>query len=287
MKYKDYFLKLKETGEINNEEYNKFIETVGEGEIPDAVFQVLDSTFLTVKRAQTHPGVISKIKADTLSPIDRDIKEVLKFLPAEKVIDIEREQSTFKKMEMIKEALPEAFDKAKKAPNDDEIKKKLSEKDEIVKNLTEKFNKLEASKTDEIKKIKDQSAAEMKDYKLLGELEKSANSYTFAEVFKDARPHLTKAILSEIRSKNKLDLSEKEGQYAISVLDDTGAPRFENNGNTPVTISSLLDAAFKPYLKVNNQDPQQQQQNQHKTESFRVDPGKAANRTGANVSVQV
>lgn len=284
MKYSEYFSKLAETGEIKNEDFTKFMATVPDGEIPDPVFQLLDSTFLTVKRAQSHPGVISKIKADTLSPIDRDIKDLLKYLPADKVLDIEREPSTFKKMEMIKDTIPEAFEKAKKAPNDEEIKKKLSEKDEIVKNLTEKFNKLETSKTDEIKKIKDQSDAEMKDYKLLGELEKSANSYTFAEVFKDARPHLTKAILSEIRTKNKLDLSEKEGQYAISVLDDTGAPRFENNGNTPVTISSLLDAAFKPYLKVNNQDGKQEQQ---RTDSLRVDTGKGGSRTGANVSVQV
>lgn len=288
MKYKEYFSKLGELGKIDNEDYKKFLETVPDGEMPDAVFPMIDSKFLTVERAMTHKDVVKNIKAGVLDVVDKDIKVIMKYLPADKVLDIEREENTFKKLEMVRDALPEAFTKAAKAPNDEEAKKKLHEAQENMHALTEKFNKLNESHKQDVEKVKQQSQEELKIYKLNSELEKRANSYTFADVFKDARPKLTKAILSEIKAKNKLDLIEKDGEYSIPVLDDSGAPRFLNDGNTPVTINSLLDAELKPYLKVNNTDEGNGQQ-QRETKSFRVEDGKnsGSSRRGANVNVEV
>lgn len=287
MKLKEYFTKLKDLGKIENEDFNKFLETVPDGEMPDAVFPMIDSKFLTVERAMTHKDVVKNIKAGVLDVVDKDIKVIMKYLPADKVLDIEREENTFKKLEMVRDALPEAFTKASKAPNDEEAKKKLQEANEHLHSMTEKFTKLNESHKQEVDKVKEQSQVELKDYKLNSELEKKANSYTFADVFKDARPKLTKAILSEIKAKNKLDLIEKDGEYSIPVLDESGAPRFLNDGNTPVTINSLLDAELKPYLKVNNTDSDGNngQQQRKETKSFRVDDGKTGStRTGANVT---
>jgi hypothetical protein len=78
-------------------------------------------------------------------------------------------------------------------------------------------------------------------------------------------------------------LVEKDGKLDIHILGEDGAPRFE--GNTPVTITSLLEPVFKPYLKANN-DSQQKDEPQQR--SFKVENGGAnGSRRGANVEVQV
>lgn len=283
MKYKDYFLKLKEQGKIKNEEYDKFVETVPDGEMPDTIFPILESTFLTIDRAASDKSVKAKIKSDLLDPIDNDLKTMMKHLPAEDVIEIERAESTYKKMELLREALPKAITKASKAPSDEEAKKKLQESQAAIHELTEKFTKLNSERENEKKTLQSDYENKIKGFRLDTHLESLANSYTFADVFKDARPKLTKAILGEIKAKNRLDLVEKEGELDVHILDENGAPRFD--GNTPVTISSLLEPEFKPYLKVNNADQQQQQYTPK--QSFKVSDGANGSRGGANVSVQL
>ena len=288
MKLKDYFQKLKEQGGIKNEEFDKFLETVPDGEMPDTVFPVLDSTFLTVTRAKSHNDVRGKIMAELLDPIDLDIKQIMKLMPAEKVIDIERQDSTYKKLGIIRDALPDVISKAAKAPNDEEAKKKIQELQEANQGMVKKISEINESHKTELQKFKDEGEKTLKNYRLDSVLESKANSYTFADVFKGARPALTKAALSEIKVKNRLDLIEKDGELSISVLDEHGAPRFENGGNTPVTIDSLLDGAFKDYLKASNAEQQQQSQQQQPPKTFKVDNGGGnVPRRGANVSVQV
>lgn len=289
MKYKDYFLKLKETGKINNEDYTKFLDTVPDGEIPDAVFTVLDTTFLTTERALTHKEVHGKIMSQVLDPIDRDIKKMLTLLPAEKILDIERETNTYKRLEMIREAIPAVMAKAQKAPNDEEAKKKLEQAQSTIQELTDKFSTLEGNHKSELQKIREAASLENKNFRLDTHLEKMANSYTLADAHKETRGILTKALLNEIKSKNKLDLVETNGEASILVLGDDGKPRYENDGNTPVTIKSVLDTHFKPLLKVNGADgsDSQSQQSQQQKQTFKVDDGKVAPRQGANVSVQL
>lgn len=291
MKYKDYFLKLKEQGKINNEDYIKFLDTVPDSELPDQVFAILDSTFLTTERALTHKDVAGKIKGEVLDVVDKDIAAMLKLLPAEKVLDIEREQNTFKKLAMVRDSIPLAIQKASKAPNDEEAKKKLEESQKVIQDLTEKFNKLNEEAETTKKNLHSDYENKIKNYRLDSELEKMANTYTFADAYTETRGTLTKAMLNEIRATNKLDLIEKDGAIQIPVLDEHGAPRFENNGNTPVTIKSLLDGKFKPFLKVNNAgdgketstNGQQSQQTQGK-KSFVVNDGQNNSRQGAPVT---
>jgi outer membrane murein-binding lipoprotein Lpp len=290
MKFKDYFSTLKEQGKINNEAYNKFLESVPDADMPDDVFKVLDTTFLTSERALNHKDVAGKIRAEVLDVVDKDIKKMLTLLPAEKVLDIERESNTYKKLEMVREAIPEALAKAAKAPNDEEAKKKLNEAQTAVQELTEKFNRLNLEKEETKKALQADYEGKIKGFQINSELEKMSNSYTLADAHKETRGILTKALLGEIKAKNKLDLVEINGEAVIQVLDDHGKPRFENDGNTPVTIKSLLDTHFKPLLKVSNADDsngQQRQQESNKQQSFKVQDGKTAPRQGANVSVTV
>lgn len=285
MKIKDYFKKLKEQGKINNEEFDKFIETVPDGEMPDTLFPVLEDTFLTKERALTHKEVAGRLRRETLDPIDNDLKELLKYLPAEIVLNVEKEESTYKKLAAIKAGIPEAIQKAGKNPVDEDVKKKLHEKETVIQDLMAKFEKANSEFANKEKNITSEWEGKFKNYRLDSELEKLANSFTFADAYKDSRPALTKALLGEIKAKNKLDLVEKDGGIDLVVLDETGAPRF--NGNSPVTISSLLEEPFKPFLKVNNNDQHPSGKTNQATQSYKVDNQNPSIRRGANTSVEM
>jgi len=288
MKYKAYFTKLMEQGKISNEQYTKFLETVPDAELPDDVFGILDTTFMTSERALSHKDVAGKIRAEVLDVVDKDIKKMLTLLPAEKVLDIERESNTYKKLEMVREAIPEALSKAAKAPNDEEAKKKLNDAQTTIQELTDKFNKLNLEKEETKKSLQGEYEGKIKGFRIDSELEKLSNSYTLADAHKETRGILTKALLGEVKSKNRLDLVEINGEAVIQVLDDHGKPRFENDGNTPVTIKSLLDSQFKPLIKVSNSDQESdssRQQAAKPQQSFQIQDGKQAPRKGANVSV--
>lgn len=286
MKFKEYFLKQKEAGKITNEAYDKFLETVPEGEIPDEIFQVLDSTFLTTDRAMAHKDVAGKLKVQTLNPIDAEIKNMMKFLPADVVIEIEREPNTYKKAELITAAIPQALAKASKAPNDEEAKKKVQELQTANQEMVAKFEKLNSERDNERNTLKSDYEKQIKNFKLESELEKRANSYTLAEGYSETKNTITKALLSEIKAKNKLDLIEKDGDFDISILDEHGSPRFENNGNTPVTIKSLLDATFKPFLKVNSTEGGKDKQVQT-TQQYKVQDKNPGQRRGVSTSVEL
>lgn len=284
MKLKDYFLKQKENGKIKNEDYDKFLETIPEGEMPDTVFPILENTFLTVDRAKSDATVKGHLKSELLDPIDNDLKSIMKSFPADKIIEIEREQSTYKKMQLIKDMLPEVIAKASKAPNDEEAKKKLKESQDAVHELTEKFAKMNTEIEQERKTMQSSYDNKIKDYRTDSYLESLANSYTFAEGYKETRNTITKALLGEIKAKNKLDLVEKEGELDVLLLDEKGTPRFE--GNTQVTIKNLLDSTFKPFLKVNNADEGKEQKRQE-TQQYRVDTTQTQTRRGASTEVKL
>jgi len=252
MKYKDYFLTLKNQGKITNEAFDKFLETVPEGEVPDEVFSVLESTFMTADRAIADKTVSLKLRSEILDPLKNDFNDILKLLPADIVMDVEKEQSIYKKLAKIKEGLPVAFQKASKAPDEAEAKKKLQELQASNQELLSRFEKLNSETEKKEKALQSEYEGKIKNYKLDSELEKKANSFTFAEAFKETRGSLTKAILNEIKANNKLDLVEKDGECDILILDESGTPRFQ--GNTPITINSLLENPFKPFLKVSENE---------------------------------
>lgn len=283
MKYKDYFSTLKTQGKISNEAFDKFLETVPEGEVPDEIFQVLETTFMTAERAAAHKDVAGKLRAEILDPLRNDLNEILKFLPADMVLGVDKENSIYKKLSIIKEGLPTAFQKAAKAPNDEEAKKKIQEYQTANQELLAKFEKVNSESEKYKKDLQSEFEGKIKTFKLDSELERRANSFTFAEAYKETRSPITKAILNEIKAKNKLDLVEKDGEYDIQILDENGTPRFQ--GNTPVTINSLLEEPFKPFLKLNNADEKPGQREEVK--QYKVNEQNPAIRRGANTSVQI
>lgn len=295
MKYKDFLTKLKENGKINQAEFLTAIESAPDAEFPDKAFEAFEENFMTLERASTHPSVNNKLRAELLDPIDNNIKKTYDTIlkdhvdPAH-VHAINSEKNTYKKFEALMSMLPKAFDKLRTNPGtDEETKKKLQTLEDSRKELLERIEKMNNEFSEKEKTISKDYETKLSDYKLNGELEKLSNSYKFAEGFEATRPALTKTLLAELRAKHSLSLGDKDGQPEILVTDKDGKPKFQNNSNTQVTIQSLLDEAFTPFVKKNNSSSQEEgqgQQRQDTSQRFQVDQNKNTPRQGVRTTVK-
>lgn len=289
MKFKDYFTKLKEQGKITNEEFDKFLETVPEGEIPDALYAILQDKFMTVDRAVTHKEVHGRIMRENLDPIDNDLKKMLTFIDG---IDkfaasnIDKSPSTYSKLAAITETLPKLFEKVKTTPGDNEdAKKQIEESKKVINELTEKIKEINSGYEVEKKKLTEQYENREKSMKIDWALENKTRNYTLAESHEPLRDSITRIILSDLKSENALALGEKPGEIIVQEIVN-GAPRPKFNGNDPVTIDSLLEAKFEPYIKKSNADDDARKQTQEpRVKSYQVDTNKQVRR-GNSTTVQ-
>lgn len=273
MKSKDFFTTLKTQGKISSDEFDAFIESVPDFEMPDGAFKSFEEKFMTVERASTHPELNSMLRARALSPMDNDLSTLINVIgsvdpyAANEISKIVRvggngksTPDTYKQLAAVVENLPKILDKVKVAPNDEDAKKTIESQKRAISELTEKFTKAEADYDKRGKAMQAEFDGKMSEYHLTSKLEKMADSYNFADAYQDARPELTKAILGEIRSGNLLEIaknSNNEDEIQIMEMKDgVKSPKF--NGNTPVTIKALLDDKFKKFMKVNGTDPTQQ-----------------------------
>lgn len=265
-KYKDFFSKLKEQGKINSPEFEAFLQTVPDGEIPDAVVKDFEDSFFTRERATADKSINNEIWGKALFPVDKEIEKIVSILePIDKdvvndirwavkeIIPGKPVPHTFKQLDIISSALPKILQKMKTSTvSDDEVKKKFGEYEKTIQELTDKFTSTEKQYNDKVKHVEDEWGNKFHDFRLNSELQNLGNRFTLAEAFEEIRPNITEVIMSKIRSSNSLKLGEKDGRPVILVNDEHGKPKF--NGNTPVTVDSLLEEAYKPYLKKSETD---------------------------------
>lgn len=257
MKLKDFFSKTTEQGGIKD--HTEFISTLPDVEIPDEFFPAFEGSFLTKDRAVTDPAVTKKIRANILDPIDQELMEIIKDFDHPDVPKVKLEKSTYDRMSMVKKMIPDIISKVRKDPDNEETKKQLAALKRANEEWEGKYQSRENDFTKQINDIKKSSEEQIKSYKLNTVLEKMSGKYTFAEAYEKNREALQKALLGDLKTKNVLQYTVKEnGEEDIHVLapDEHGTliPKF--NGNTPVTAKSLLDEAYKPFLKVSNgQEP--------------------------------
>jgi len=257
MKIKDFFSKINEQGKITAE----FIDNLPDAEIPDEYFESFEGAFLTKDRAITDPDVNKKLRAEILNPVDRDILAMLKHLNHPDAAKVESEKSTYNRLAMIGKMLPEVIERASKVPDNEETKKKLQTMKASLEEWETKYNNREREYNEALTKAQKEFENRLSNYQLDSELENISREYIFAEAYEKNRPALQKALLGDLKQKNILQYATKEtGEPSIQVLTmgDDGTPRQKFNGNTAVTIKTLLDETFKPYLKVSNgQEPPQ------------------------------
>lgn len=252
MKAKDFLKKIAEQGKINNEDFNKALESFPEVELGEVFPNLFQDSFLTVDRALADERVNKKIRAEVLNAVDENIKKVLPVLDAKDREEIEKETSSYKKISLLEKAIPNVITKAKgENPNTDEKVKQLEKN---VQEFAEKVTAVQKEKEDQIKAIQAKHEEEKSSLKLDWTLDKKLGEYTFADEFIPIKPAIIKNIVDTVRASNTLQLDEK-GQIVVVDIDPAtkvAKPKF--NGNDPVTIDSLLSEPLKNFLKKNNSD---------------------------------
>lgn len=249
MKLKDYFESQKKIGRIDNEEFNKFLDTIPDLEVPKEVVNSLESSFITVDRATADDRVIKKLKSDILDPIDRTLsafvdQNVAK-IPADVVIKFREEKNTYKKVELISKATISSSD-----PSED-LKFKLNEKDSIITDLKNKISKGESEFQTKISEFEKDFIKKKKDVLIDSHLDKTINSFKFAESYDTVIADVLEAKKRKIKENNIFDVIQENGVDKIQVLEkgENGDAKLKYNGNVQVTLESLVSDEVKDFIK--------------------------------------
>ncbi|HZI26331.1 MAG TPA: hypothetical protein VFD46_14700 [Chryseolinea sp.] len=263
MKSKEYFSKLKSQGKISLEDYDKFVESIPEFEVPDAVVATLEENFLTRDRAAADKAINAKIVKEVLGNIDASIHAVLPEMPLFNAADIEAEKDTHKKLKLLKTGLKNAIADAKKT-NGEGVSEELQK---TIKDLTQR---LEAEKKEKetvvserenaIKEVMENSKKELKSYRLKNDIMGRLAKIEFAKEFSED-PVRKDAIMSYILTnllKNDMDYDE-QGQIVVQEINNGVAkPKFFPNSNDQITVDKLLETETKSFIKLNNGEGHQQ-----------------------------
>lgn len=287
-KSKEFFSLLKEQGKIASPKFDELIEKLPDFEIDAEAVAAFEEKFMTVSRATSHPEVTQQVRALALKPFNRDIEKIIATISeidkptAEKIQSLVQGSSpdTYKRMEVLSNSLGELFNKVKTTPGDDEeLKKELKKKEHTIQEALDKLSNVQKESNDREKALKTDFENKLHDFKLDGELEKLAGTFTLAEAYEKNRRETNEIILTAVKKSNLLKLGSKDGQTVVQVLDENGEPRY--NGNSPVTINQLLEEKYKPFLKQSNTEQTQQP----KSKTVIVNGAKPSNR-GISTTVQ-
>lgn len=251
MRAKAFFEKKNKQANLNNEDFNKFLETVpAELEIPDVWVNLFEDSFMTLERAQADDRITKKIISEVLNAVDKNLEKIYPLLDAKVQEEISKEKNSYRKIELIKDAIPQMLEKVREGnPNSEERVKQLE------KNVKEFADKLAASSQEfanREKELTQRHEEEKAGLRLGWTLDKKFADFVFADEFKDLKPAIIKNIIDTVRAKETLQLDEK-GEIVVVEIDPTtkvAKPKFI--GNDPVTIDLLLSEPVKPFLKRNN-----------------------------------
>jgi hypothetical protein len=249
MKVKEYFSKRKEQGKIVDPAYDKFIEGLPDGEMPDEVFTVLENTFLTRDRAKTDPDIFGKAKAEIYNAVDLNLSTLYPMLPTEEAQRIGAEKDTHKKIDMIKAAFNTSLEKAKK--HDPNSAKDIEDLKKSNTDLIEKLNKSQEEIQAKDSQWEQKHASELKKAKLQYDILGKISTIELAKEFSDdpkRKEQVTKLILSEIQGQNP----NYDANGHLAVFDDTEGKTPKFSGNSVITFEKVLEDAAKPFIKRNN-----------------------------------
>lgn len=285
-KSKEFFSLLKEQGKISNPKFDELIEKIPDFEIADEAVSAFEEKFMTVSRATSHPEVTQQVRALALKPFNRDIEKIIATISeidkptSDKIQSLVQGSSpdTYKRMEVLSNSLGDLFNKVKTTPGDDEeLKKELKKKEATIQEALDKLSNVQKEFTEREKGIKTDFENKLHEFKLDGELEKLAGTFTLAEAYEKNRRETNDIILTAVKKSNLLKLGSKDGQTIVQVLDENGEPRY--NGNSPVTINQLLEEKYKPFLKQSNAEHNQQSKSRTVTVNGTKAPGRGVSTT--------
>lgn len=250
MKAKDFLKKITEQGKINNEDFNKVLETFPDVELGEVFPNLFQENFLTMERAIADERVNKKIRAEVLNAVDENIKKVLPFIDAKDREEIEKEVSSYKKIALLEKAIPNLVNKAKTDnPNTAEELKLANKK---LQDLADSITVMKSEHAEELKKAQTVHEAEKVTMKVDWDLHERITGLTLADEFTD--PERKKATINVIKQLVKAgnDFNyDDQGQLRV-YENKNGVPTLKFNGNDQVTIDSLVTSAASPFIKRNN-----------------------------------
>ncbi len=253
MKLKDFFSKLKDQGKISSDEYDKFLESVPEGELPDGVFRVFENSFLTVERAKSDAKIDAHFRAQVLDGVDSWINDMIK----EQIVpsSVANERDTWKKLKAVKTDFIDSLDRARKSTDSSDKDKKISDYEKSVRELTDKlntanteFNKFKSDKEAEVNKFKS-------DFELDYFFKDQIGAYTLAEEFQPLDMKRTVMDIVTTKLKKNHNITLDNGHPKVWEDNTYTKPKF--NGNSEVAFKDLLDEEMKTFLKKNNSNQSQ------------------------------
>lgn len=261
MKAKDYFNRLKTQGKITAEDFDKFVDTVPDFELPDAIVSTIEEKFLTRDRASTDKEVYRKVYAEALNGVDATIKSFYPALTDKDRAAIDGEVNTYEKLKLLDAAWKKQYETLKTTVPDAaklnaEYQKNIQELSEKLETVQKEKDKAISETEKRIKDVEAQKEKELKTFKIKTDLTGRLAQLEFAKEFTEhpkVKTNTFNTILSEIL-KNELDY-DQQGQIVVQEISNGVAkPKFFPGTNDQVTIDKLLEAETTPYLKRNNSE---------------------------------
>ncbi len=273
MKITDFLREIAEKGGIRDNDFEAAIgaSALAAVEIPDTIKDKFHASYLTRERAKSDPEIVTGIGKDKSKEIfgnvDARIETLMEFISDEDKTKIKGTFETFKKLDLLKDAISTAI-KAKKPVKDPEDVRKVEEE------WSGKVKALQTAHTDEINNLKKQH----KETSLTTALKLKINENQFGEAFKGIKDTLSNSIIDNLRKEqvNGNPIVLEQGDDGIihvrQVVDGNTRDVFDKDQNK-ITVDSLLQKHVDPFIvKSNGKEKDKEKQMEKKIVTLPANP---------------
>ncbi len=273
MKITDFLREIAEKGGIRDNDFEAAIgaSALAAVEIPDTIKDKFHASYLTRERAKSDPEIVTGIGKDKSKEIfgnvDARIETLMEFISDEDKTKIKGTFETFKKLDLLKEAISTAI-KAKKPVKDPEDVRKVEEE------WSGKVKALQNSHLEEITNLKKQH----KETSLTTALKLKINENQFGEAFRGIKDTLSNSIIDNLRKEqvNGNPIVLEQGDDGIihvrQVVDGNTRDVFDKDQNK-ITVDSLLQKHVDPFIvKSNGKEKEKEKQMEKKIVTLPVNP---------------
>lgn len=270
-KLKDFLQKVFEQGDVRGDDVAAVLgaSSLAELELPDTAIAKFNEAYLTRSRAENDPEIVKKIKlsskAEILDTVDLELTKLLPLVDSVKSAEIAKNPNTFKKLELLTEAIGET------------VKNGMKTKDKDVQKVEEEWSAktkaLEKIYNEKIETIKKQNEESNLNFALKSKL----LTFEYAEAFASLKGPLTETIISKIKASKT-----KAGEPIVLELDQSGDVNVRHlvegtlrdvyrDGNEKLTIDNLIAPEVEPFIKKSNGKADEKETGGVKTKTKDID----------------
>lgn len=231
------------------EELDTFLSAsdMKEIEVPEEIQKAFNTKYMTLDRAMADENVLRQVQKNVrgmvFGSVDQKLKKLLPKLSAEDQEKINAENDTLVKLELFDKAL-DNISKSEDVKKVNEVfRKKEEELHEQIKGLSTQLSEREKNFKEEVKNVKLDFALRQRvaGFKLAPEFDNEKH-----------RNYLAEMVTHTIKKQYALDFDEKEPSNILLRKNVDGALTDVYDGNTKLTIDSVLQKEYEPYVLKNN-----------------------------------